>query len=178
MDKLPTMEELGLNELDSKDRAMYLMMESSSSRVERINVRLWITILVLIVSLIGTNAWWIWYESKFEDVVVTQEATADGSSAAGYCQITRGTAKWIYEDKLHYGEYDEENHIELMTTNWKLNIELSCRLMYCWYWNFNESWTNALEAYHGGTGAQNSAYIGRFNNRMTELFGMTLSDFN
>ena len=80
MDKLPTMEELGLNELDSKDRAMYLMMESSSSRVERINVRLWITILVLIVSLIGTNAWWIWYESKFEDVVVTQEATADGSS--------------------------------------------------------------------------------------------------
>lgn len=77
-----SMSDLGLNELDSKDRALYFMWESSHARAERTVVRLWIVVLVLIVALLGTNAGWIYYESQFEDVVtstetVTQEATAD-----------------------------------------------------------------------------------------------------
>lgn len=60
----------------------YLAFESTSARLERINKRLWIVILVLIVALIGTNAGWIYYESSMEEVVVTQEveAVSDGDS--------------------------------------------------------------------------------------------------
>lgn len=78
--KVPSFEELGLNELDARDRSLYLMWESSQYRSERINTKLWVVILVLIVALIASNAGWIYYENSFEDVVVTQEAVTDGSN--------------------------------------------------------------------------------------------------
>ena len=76
------MKELGLNELEPKNRTLYMMWESSQARMERTNKMQFIVILVLIIALIGTNAGWIYYENQFEEVVVTQEveATADGSS--------------------------------------------------------------------------------------------------
>lgn len=82
MKKIPDMKELGLSEIDPKDRTLYMMWESSQARVERTNIRQFVIILVLILALIGTNAGWIYYENQFEEVVVTQEveATADGSS--------------------------------------------------------------------------------------------------
>lgn len=54
----------------------YIVHESAMARMERHLKRLWITILVLIVLLVGTNGLWIWYESQFEDVYqeVVQEA--------------------------------------------------------------------------------------------------------
>ena len=54
----------------------YIVHESAMARMERQLKRLWITILVLIVLLVGTNGLWIWYESQFEDVYqeVVQEA--------------------------------------------------------------------------------------------------------
>lgn len=60
----------------------YLAFESSQARMERVNRRLWIVVLVLIIALVGTNAGWIYYENSFEDVVVTQEveAQSDGNS--------------------------------------------------------------------------------------------------
>ena len=60
----------------------YLAFESSQARMERLNKRLWIVILVLIIELVGTNAGWIYYENSFEDVVIKQEveAQADGDS--------------------------------------------------------------------------------------------------
>lgn len=58
----------------------YLEFESSQARMERVNKRLWILCIMLIVSLLGTNGAWIYYENQFEDVVVTQEAQADGES--------------------------------------------------------------------------------------------------
>ena len=80
--QLPSFEDLGLNELDARDRSLYLMWESSQYRSERVNLRLWIVVLVLIVALVGTNVGWFIYESQFEETVITQEveATADGSS--------------------------------------------------------------------------------------------------
>ena len=66
--------------MDDKQKIPYIVFESSQARMERVNKKLWIIILVLIVALIGTNAGWIYYESTFEDVVVTQEAVADGDS--------------------------------------------------------------------------------------------------
>ena len=44
-----------------------------SAMAERTIKRLWITIILLIVLLFGSNAAWIYYESQFTDEVVTQE---------------------------------------------------------------------------------------------------------
>ena len=59
----------------------YIVHEGEMVRMERMNRRLWIVILVLIAALIVTNAAWIYYENQFEDVTVTQEVqqeTSDG----------------------------------------------------------------------------------------------------
>lgn len=60
----------------------YLAFESVTARQERTIKRLWILIIILIVSLLGTNGAWLYYESQWEDVTVTQdvEATADNGS--------------------------------------------------------------------------------------------------
>ena len=54
------------------------------SMAERTINRLWITVLVLIVMLVGTNIGWLWYESQFEEITtttVTQDLDADGGDA-------------------------------------------------------------------------------------------------
>ena len=60
----------------------YIAFESVTSRQERTIKRLWLLCLVLIIALLGTNAGWIYYESSFEEVSVTQEvdATSQGDS--------------------------------------------------------------------------------------------------
>lgn len=104
-------------------------------------------------------------------------AKAETSSASGYCQIIKSTAKWIYEDKLHYGEYDVENHREIMTSNWKLNIEISCRLISCLYYNNGQSWVNVIKKYYGSTNeADNITYLNKVNHNMNDLFNMSVSD--
>ena len=55
----------------------YIVFESSQARMERTNRRLWITTIILIALLFLTNGAWIYYESQFEDTVITQE-NADG----------------------------------------------------------------------------------------------------
>ena len=48
---------------------------------ERTIKRLWIIILLLVVLLFGSNAAWLWYESPWEDVTVSQEVeTGEGSA--------------------------------------------------------------------------------------------------
>ena len=83
--KIPDMKELGLNEIDAKDRTLYMMWESSQARVERTNIRQFVIILVLILALIGTNAGWIYWESQWQYVdttTVTQDLDAsDGGNA-------------------------------------------------------------------------------------------------
>lgn len=104
-------------------------------------------------------------------------AKAKTSSASGYCQIIKSTAQWVYENLLKYGTYDIDNHTEIMTTNWKLNIEISCRLMYCLYWNNNQSWDNAIRRYYGSTvESDNDTYLGIVNSHMIDLFGITTAD--
>ena len=51
----------------------YLEFESSQARMERVNRRLWVLCLVLIVSLLGTNGAWLYYESQFTDTEVSQD---------------------------------------------------------------------------------------------------------
>lgn len=55
----------------------FIAFESATARQERTIRRVWILCIILIIALIGTNAGWIYWESQWEDVVITQE-NADG----------------------------------------------------------------------------------------------------
>ena len=55
-----------------------IVHESSMARMERQIKRIWITVLVLIAMLVGTNSAWLWYNSQFDTVeTVTEEYQAD-----------------------------------------------------------------------------------------------------
>lgn len=60
---------------EKRTEVPYLVHESTMARMERTNKRLWIVVIILIVSLIATNAGWIWYESQFE--LVTETTTQE-----------------------------------------------------------------------------------------------------
>lgn len=60
----------------------YIAYEAAQSRLERIIKRLWITTIILIVLLVGTNVAWLIYEAQFqyyEELEVTQE-NSDGDN--------------------------------------------------------------------------------------------------
>ena len=60
----------------------YIVHEGTMARAEIMIKRLWITILLLIALLVGTNGAWIWYESQFEETATTIEAEADDGGNA------------------------------------------------------------------------------------------------
>lgn len=51
----------------------YVVHEADMARLERTIKRLWILLLVIVGLFVGSNGWWIWRESKFEDITITQE---------------------------------------------------------------------------------------------------------
>lgn len=55
------------------------------ARMERTVKRLWITIILLIALLVGSNGAWLWYESQYEQVTqtVTQDADNGTNSFVG-----------------------------------------------------------------------------------------------
>lgn len=56
----------------------YIAYEATMSRFERINRRLWIAVILLIILLVGSNISWLIYESQFEryeETTITQENT-------------------------------------------------------------------------------------------------------
>ena len=57
----------------------FIVHEGTMARAEITIKRLWITILLLIVLLVGTNGLWIWYESQFEYSQTTQEVTQESN---------------------------------------------------------------------------------------------------
>ena len=62
-----------------KDNEKFIQ-EMYASSLERTIKRLWITIILLIVLLVGSNVAWIWYESQFENVTQTIEAEQEGNT--------------------------------------------------------------------------------------------------
>ena len=54
-----------------------------SAMAERTIKRLWITIILLIVLLVGSNCAWIYYESQFETVTTTIEQDVEQESENG-----------------------------------------------------------------------------------------------
>ena len=57
----------------------FIVHEGTMARAEITIKRLWITILLLIVLLVGTNGLWIWYESQFQYYQTTQEVTQESN---------------------------------------------------------------------------------------------------
>lgn len=59
----------------------YIVHESEMARQERHIKRLWVLCIIMFLSLLMTNAGWLWYESQFEEVVTTetyQDVMQDG----------------------------------------------------------------------------------------------------
>ena len=60
----------------------YIVHEASMARSERTVKRLWATIILLILLLVGSNAAWIWWNNQWETVEsweITQE-NEDGNN--------------------------------------------------------------------------------------------------
>ena len=55
----------------------FFVHEADMARLERTNKRLFIVVLVLILSLIGTNCGWLYYESQFQVDQTTVEQEVD-----------------------------------------------------------------------------------------------------
>lgn len=85
----------------------YYAHEGAMARMERTNKRLWILLLILIIALIGTNAGWIYYESRFIDTEYTVRVEQD-SGDGGENTFTGNSLKLIGGDD--YGEADNNSH--------------------------------------------------------------------
>ena len=76
----------GLTEMADKEVASipFFAHEAETARLERVNRRLWLTLLVVFLAFVGSNFAWIVYESQFTELVTTEtyEASADGNGTA------------------------------------------------------------------------------------------------
>lgn len=68
---------------NNQETVSYTVYEAAQARSDRRFKQMWITVLVLIVLLVGTNMGWLIHESQYEDVVTTisQNAVSDSGDA-------------------------------------------------------------------------------------------------
>ena len=69
---------------DLPETVPYLVHESDAARLERANKRLFILCILLVIIAVGSNIYWLYYESQFEDVTttVTQDIDTGDSGTA------------------------------------------------------------------------------------------------
>lgn len=96
------------NEVKMEQQASvpYFVYEAEMARQERTVKRLWILCIIMFLALVISNAGWIWYESQFEDEVITQEVTQD--SGEGGTNTYNG--KIVGGDD--YGKADDQDYSE------------------------------------------------------------------
>ncbi len=87
--------------METKD-VPYIAFEGEMTRLERMNHKLFILCLALLIALVGSNAGWIWYESQFEVVEETTRSQTVEQSAEG-----DGSNNFVGGD--YYGETDGNN---------------------------------------------------------------------
>ena len=63
----------------------YIVHESNMARMERIIKRLWILMILLVLMLVGTNAAWICYESRWQ--VERTEISQDVDTGEGNAYV-------------------------------------------------------------------------------------------
>lgn len=93
-----------MEEQNSRITIDYVAHEADMARMERIIKRLWIALLVVIVLFVVSNAFWIWRESQFEDVVTTETVTQESDAQDG------GTAIVNNGGDLNYGESSADSN--------------------------------------------------------------------
>ena len=73
----------------------YVVREATATRLERINTRLWVVVLILIFALIASNLAWIIYEKQVEviesDTIIDCKQSGDGANIVGGCNVYYGT---------------------------------------------------------------------------------------
>lgn len=69
-----------MQEIDNVGPIQRYYYEADMARMERANKRWFYAWLITFILLIGCVAGFIWYESQFEEIVITAEQTADGQS--------------------------------------------------------------------------------------------------
>lgn len=72
----------------------YIVHESEVARLERIIKRLWILVIIVFITLIATNAYWIWNESQYVDEISVSQDIDTGN----------GTAVFSGTGDVSYGE--------------------------------------------------------------------------
>lgn len=65
--------------MEQKD-VPFIVFEASMSRMERTIKRLWITIMLLICLLVGSNLAWLYYNEQFETVLEHDPRQKPGGS--------------------------------------------------------------------------------------------------
>ena len=78
----------------------YFCHEGDMNRLERVNKRQFVVILILIIALVGSNLAWIVYENQFEDTVITQTGETDGN----------GTILLNNDGEINYGYESDTNN--------------------------------------------------------------------
>lgn len=77
---------------DNKAMIPYFAHEGEMVRMERIIKRLWITVLLLIVLLVGTNGAWLYFESQWEYYETTEiDQDGEGVNIVGGGDVSYGT---------------------------------------------------------------------------------------
>ena len=85
------------NKTKPPETVSFFVHESVQASMERTIKRLWITIILLILMLVGTNGAWLYYESSFEEVEIVQE------NAEGYNNFIGN------DGDIVYGETDNQD---------------------------------------------------------------------
>lgn len=107
--------EIGYDKLNDEQKGVsipYFVHEMEMTRLERINKRLWIFLLVLLLALVGTNAGWIIYESQFETYTYEQTTRADNAAAIGIMNTGEGDVNFNGDGKTNNKDSGEEEQFQ------------------------------------------------------------------
>lgn len=86
----------------------YVVHESEMARAERREKRLWIAVIVLIFSLIATNAGWLAYESQFETIYWEQDGDGLNNMNTGdQGDVTFEPEREIQEEEVRNAQGDQ-----------------------------------------------------------------------
>lgn len=90
---------------ETVEKIPYIAFEGEMTRMERVNHRLWVLCICLLVALVGTNIAWAVYESQFETYTETTQEISQNADADNGSEI-----RLIGGDYYGEGNTNGENH--------------------------------------------------------------------
>lgn len=85
------------------EKISYFAHEGMMARMERVNHRQWVVIIILIVALVTSNLAWVLYESQFETYTETTQKVSQSAESDG------GDARALFVGGDYNGENDTNN---------------------------------------------------------------------